>query len=136
MVHQINSLYEVLKLEQNFRKNKKVTGKTSFFVIGLSCTPHSICLNINFWLSSFLKKVFAFEKAGFKVKVIKTFKISEKLVFYYINHELATSESKIIIKSYISSSYLKCYPVQKGNCILIYVEPLVKLGIYFKGRKL
>ena len=34
LVHQINCLYEVLKLKQNFRKNKGVTGKTPLFVIG------------------------------------------------------------------------------------------------------
>ena len=37
-----------IKLKQNFRKNKVVTGKTPLFVIGLSCTPHSICLKIGF----------------------------------------------------------------------------------------
>ena len=30
LVYQINSLYEVLKLKQNFQKNKVVTGKTPF----------------------------------------------------------------------------------------------------------
>ena len=49
LVHQINSLYEVFKLKQNFRKNKVVTGKTPFLVIGPLCTPQSICLNIGFW---------------------------------------------------------------------------------------
>ena len=33
-VHEINCLYEVLKLKQNFQKNKVVTGRTAFFVIG------------------------------------------------------------------------------------------------------
>ena len=37
-------VYEVLKLKQNFRKNKEVVGKTQFFVIG----PLSICDNIGF----------------------------------------------------------------------------------------
>ena len=46
VVHQINSLYEVLKLKQIFWKNELVTGKTPFLVIGPFCTPHSICLNI------------------------------------------------------------------------------------------
>ena len=41
-----NSLYEVLKLKQNFRKTKVVTGKTQFFVKGPSCTPYSICLTL------------------------------------------------------------------------------------------
>ena len=45
---QINSLYEVLKLKQNFRKNGVVTSKTLFFVIGPFCTSQSICFNIGF----------------------------------------------------------------------------------------
>ena len=48
VVHQINSLYKVLKLKQNFQKNKVVTGKTPFLVIGRFCNNHSICLNIGF----------------------------------------------------------------------------------------
>ena len=44
----MNSFYEILKLKENFRKNKVVTGKTPFFVIGPSCTPNSSCLNIGF----------------------------------------------------------------------------------------
>ena len=43
-----NSLQEVLKLKQNFQKNKAVTEKTLFFVIGPFCTHHTICLNIGF----------------------------------------------------------------------------------------
>ena len=31
-----------------FPKSKVVIGKTLFFVIGPFCTPHSICLNIDF----------------------------------------------------------------------------------------
>ena len=42
LVHQINSLYEVLKVKQNFRKNEVVTGETPIFVIGPFCTHHSI----------------------------------------------------------------------------------------------
>ena len=34
LVQQINSLHEVLKLKQIFQKNKVVTGKTPFFLIG------------------------------------------------------------------------------------------------------
>ena len=95
LVQQINSLWEVLKLKQNFRKNKVVTGKTPLFVLGLFCSHHSICLNIGFWYcsfvcndafsilvlstkklySSFLKKVFVFLKICFKVKVLKTSKV-------------------------------------------------------------
>ena len=34
-------------IETKYSKKKKiVTGKTPFFVIGLFCTPHSICLSI------------------------------------------------------------------------------------------
>ena len=51
LVHQINSLDEVLKLKQNFRKNKLVTGKTPSFVMGSSCSPHSIYPNTGFWQS-------------------------------------------------------------------------------------
>ena len=56
LVHQISSLCVALKLKQNFRKYKVVSGKTPFFVIGPFCTPHSICLNIDFWQSSFIWK--------------------------------------------------------------------------------
>ena len=34
LVHQIKSLKEVLKLKQNLHKNKVITGKTPFFVVG------------------------------------------------------------------------------------------------------
>ena len=49
----INSLHKVLKLKQNFQKkkiikNKVVTSKTVFFVIGPFCTSLSICLNTGF----------------------------------------------------------------------------------------
>ena len=83
-------------MKQNFRKNQTVTGKTPFISIGPFCTPHSICLNINFWYrifvwnialsilvlatkkswSSFLKRVCIFQKICFKVKIFKMFKIS------------------------------------------------------------
>ena len=43
-----DSLYEVLKLKQNFRKSKLVTGKTPFFVIDPFYTLNSIFLNIGF----------------------------------------------------------------------------------------
>ena len=56
LVHQVNSIYEVPNLKQNFRKRKVVTNKTLFFVIGQFCTPLSICLNIGFWQSSFVRK--------------------------------------------------------------------------------
>ena len=42
------------KTGTNFRKkNKVVTDKTPFFVIGPLCSRHSICLNIGLWHSSF-----------------------------------------------------------------------------------
>ena len=47
LVHQIDSIYEVPKLKQNFWKKKVVTGKTPFFVIGQFCTLHFICLNMD-----------------------------------------------------------------------------------------
>ena len=64
-VHQINFLYEVLKLKQSFWKNKLVTGKTPSFVIGSLCTLHSICLNICFWQSSFVWKCCVFNFSTF-----------------------------------------------------------------------
>ena len=48
LVQQINSLEEVLKLKQNFQKNKEVSGKTPFSLIGPFCSHHFICLNIGF----------------------------------------------------------------------------------------
>ena len=54
LVHQIKSLEKVLKLKQNSQKNKLVTGKTLFFVIGAFCSHYSICLNIGFWYNSFV----------------------------------------------------------------------------------
>ena len=61
LVQQINFLFEVLKLKQNFRKSKEVTGKTLFFVIGAFCTPHFICLDIGFWQSNFFMEIFGFQ---------------------------------------------------------------------------
>ena len=65
LVHQINSFYEVLKLEQIFQKTKVVTGKTPLFVIGPFFSRHSICLNIGFWQSSFERKWCVFNLSGF-----------------------------------------------------------------------
>ena len=95
LIHQINSLYEILKLRFFFRNTKVVTGKTPFFTIGPFCNPILFVLtlasgrtvlygNVTFSIlvlstkkpySNFLKKVFVFEKIGFKVKVSKTLKI-------------------------------------------------------------
>ena len=82
--------------ETKFQKNKVVTGKTPFFMKCSIFTSDSICLNIGFWLGrfvlkcctfnlstfnqkrqfSFLEKVFLLQEMYFKVKVVKTFKIS------------------------------------------------------------
>ena len=48
LVYQMNSLKVVLKLKENFQKNKVVISKTLFFVIGPFCTHPSIWLNIGF----------------------------------------------------------------------------------------
>ena len=63
--HQSNSLYQILKLKQNFRKNKLVTDKFPFFVISPFCTLHSIYLNIGFWQSSFAWKWWVFNLSTF-----------------------------------------------------------------------
>ena len=69
VVHQINSLEEVLKLKQNFQKNKVITGKTPFFVIGPFCTHHSIFLNIDWLLiMQFCMEMIRFESLSFQVK--------------------------------------------------------------------
>ena len=47
LVHQINPLYEILELKQNFWKNKVIFGKTPLFLVDPFCTSHSICLH---WL--------------------------------------------------------------------------------------
>ena len=88
LVHQINSAQEVLKLKQNFLKNKAVTGKTPLFLICLALTlaPDMAVLNGNDAFSifvfltkklysSFLKNVFPFQKIYFRVKVLKMFKL-------------------------------------------------------------
>ena len=46
LVHDLNSLEEVLKLKQNFQKNIVVTSKTTFFMISPFRGHHSNCLNI------------------------------------------------------------------------------------------
>ena len=56
LVHQINSVYEVLKLKQNLQKNKVVTSKTLFFVTGPFFTHQSICYNIGFGYGIFIWK--------------------------------------------------------------------------------
>ena len=56
LVHQVNTLKEVLKMKQNFEKNEAVTGKISFFEVGSFYSHHSICLNIGFQYRSFVWK--------------------------------------------------------------------------------
>ena len=60
-------LKEVFRLKQNFQKNKVVTGKTPFILIGQFCSQRFIWLNIFFWYSnnafstsSFFEKDFRF----------------------------------------------------------------------------
>ena len=43
-------------MRRNFEKNKVVTGKTPFFVIGQFCGHHFICLKIGFWYGTFVWK--------------------------------------------------------------------------------
>ena len=90
-------------MKQNFQKNKLVTGKTQFFVIGPFCAHgrftdvavfnhffQSSFQNDTFLIlafstketvlhSSFLKKVFVFQKIYCKVEVLKTPKVSAKI---------------------------------------------------------
>ena len=61
-----NQLFiRVLKLKQNFQKNKVVAGKIPFFAIGPFCTDHSICLNNRFSYSSFVWKWGVFNLSAF-----------------------------------------------------------------------
>ena len=82
-------------MKQNFQKNKLVTGKTPFFVIHPFCSHYSIVITMASDMavlygndaysilvlsskkqySSFLIKVFIFQKIYFKVTVLKTFKV-------------------------------------------------------------
>ena len=99
LVRQTNCLWEILKLKQNFQRNKVATRKTPFLVSEQFCTPNFICLTLNSGSTVlyghvlfsvlvltfkklfpiFLKKVFVLRKICFKVKVLKTFKISTDL---------------------------------------------------------
>ena len=65
LLQQTNSLKVVLKLKQNSQKNKAVTGKTPFFVIGPFCSHHFICLNTGFWYGSFVWKSHVFNLIAF-----------------------------------------------------------------------
>ena len=68
LVHQLNSLYEVLNMKQNSGKNIVVTGKTPLFEIAPFCTPSSICLKTCFWQSSFVWKCCLFNHSAFNQK--------------------------------------------------------------------
>ena len=72
-IRKINSIYDVFKLKQNFRKNWVVTGKTPFFVIGPFCTPYSFRLNISFWQSSFVWKCSVVNLSTFNEKMVLCF---------------------------------------------------------------
>ena len=48
-----------------FWKNKVVTGKSPFFVIGRFWTPRPICLKIGFWQGRFTWKCFTFNLSTF-----------------------------------------------------------------------
>ena len=92
----LNQLFIKCSLKLGFRNNKVVSGKTPFIVICPFHNFHSIYLNIGFWQGSFVwkccafnrstlnlkmvfqffKKVLTAQKNHFKVKVLKTFKIS------------------------------------------------------------
>ena len=79
-----SSLYTFFELQQNFRRNEAVTCKTPFFLIGLFCPPHSICLNIGFWQRSFVWKCYVFNIITFNWKAVlklfdKGFHFSENL---------------------------------------------------------
>ena len=71
LVHQINCLLEVLKLKLNFPKNKVVTGKILFFVIGPISTHQSICFNIA--LASYIAVLYGND--AFSILVLSTRKI-------------------------------------------------------------
>ena len=73
MVHQVNYLYEVPKLKQNFRKNEAVAGKTLFFLISPSCTPRSTVLNIGFWHDTLVWKCCVFNLSTFNEKTVLEF---------------------------------------------------------------
>ena len=94
LVHQINFYTRFLNWNRILEKIKQLLAKVRFFATVAFCAPHSICLNIGFWessfvwkcwvfnlitkkrYSSFLKTVCVFQKIFFQGKVSKTFKIS------------------------------------------------------------
>ena len=114
LVHQINPLHDLLKLEKFFQKNKDVIGKTLFSVIGPFCTPLSICLNIGFWQGNFVWKCFVFNLSTFNWKKIlqffeKDLHFSENLFqnlsienvqnFQWLSHNLPISQTEDYLKN-------------------------------------
>ena len=111
---------------------------TKLLVIVLFGTPHSVCLNINFWYGSFvwndafpilvlsdkkwysifLKKSFAFKKICCKVKVLKTFEISTDRHIKKV--PISQTESYFENSQYCFLEEPKCFPVlrQKPTQIL------------------
>ena len=93
LVHQINSLYEVLNLKQNFPENQVATGKNFLlfckvhfvirilFVSRLAFDRANLYRYIAFSLlvlstKKLLKRICVFQKICFKVKILKMSKIS------------------------------------------------------------
>ena len=46
VIRTLNQLSEVFMLKLNFQKNKEVSGKTLFFMIGSFCTDRAVCMNM------------------------------------------------------------------------------------------
>ena len=126
-------------MNQNFQKDKVVTGKTLSFVIGSFCTHHSICLLASLaagmvvlygndpfsilMLSTkkryynFLKKVFVFQKICFNAKVLNTLKISADC---HIKHADLSNEG-LFLKSLVTF-FRRTYDLSVG----LKMKPLKK----------
>ena len=126
---------DVLKVKQNFQKNKVVTGKTLFFVIDPFCSCHStlasdravlkgndvfsiLVLSTKKQCSSFLKKVFIFQKICLKVKVLKTFKIFTgchiKTCWSLKQRAILKISSTFFKRTYALSAGFKMKPLRKS----------------------
>ena len=76
LVYQINSFQEVLKLAKMFRKNKVITALTLISeraVLNGNDVFSILVVSTKKRYSSFLEKIFVFQKICFKVKLLKTF---------------------------------------------------------------
>ena len=82
LVHQINSLQEVLILKQNFQKYWSSHWQNFVFVIGSFWTPHSICIKIGCWQGSSVWKCCVFNLSTFDWKAV-TNPIFLKQVFVF-----------------------------------------------------